>query len=211
MKRFLLPIFLFAVAPSIAQKRFSEGTIVFSVSTFVDGKKIAEDATAVNMTKGGHVRAEMISSIGKTITIFDTREGKGAVVRELGSQKILIPLNRENWAETNAKFQNIVYSFSEESEALIGFKCKRASAMLKDSTLVDIYYTREIVAENPEVYSQFGSLPGIALQFSYTKGNTVVAYTATAINFDPVPVQKFDVPTSGYRVMSFEESKKGKK
>jgi hypothetical protein len=211
MKRFLLPIFLFAVAPSMAQKRFSEGTLVFTVSTFVDGTKIADDATAVHMIKGGHVRSEMSSSIGKTITIFDTREGKGAVIRELGSQKILIPLNRENWAETNAKFQNLVYAFSEDSITLIGFKCSRANAILKDSTVIGVFYTREISTENPEVDSQFGTLPGMALQFSYTKGNTMVVYTATAINFDPVPIQRFDVPSSGYRVLSFEESKKGRR
>ena len=211
MKRFLLPIFFFAVAPSIAQKRFSEGTIVFTVSTFVDGIKIAEDATAVQMTKGGHLRSEISSSIGKTITIFDTREGKGAVIRELGSQKILIPLNRENWAETNANFKNLAYAFSEDSKVLLGFKCSSANAILKDSTVIGVFYTREISTENPEVDSQLGSLPGMALQFSYTKGNTMVVYTATSINFDPVPIQKFDVPNSGYRVLSYEESKKGRK
>lgn len=211
MKRFLLPIFLFAVASSMAQKRFSEGTIVFTVSTFVDGIKIADDAESVQMTKGGHLRSEMSSSIGKTIAIFDAREGKGAVIRELGSQKILIPLNRENWAETNGKFQNLAYAFSEDSMELIGFKCSRADAVLKDSTVVGIFFTREISTENPEVDSQFGSLPGMALQFSYTKGNMMVVYTATAINFDPVPIQKFDIPSSGYRVLSYEESKKGRK
>ena len=193
MKRFLLPLLFFAVVPSIAQKRFSEGTIVFRVATFVDGIKIGEDARAVQMTKGGHLRSEMSSSIGKTITIFDAREGKGAVIREFGSQKILVPLNRENWAETNAKFQSLTYAF------------------LKDSTVMNVFYTREISTENPEVDSQFGTLPGMVLEFSYSKGNTMVVYTATSINFDPVPIQKFDVPSSGYRVLSYEESKKGKK
>lgn len=201
----------FAVIPSIAQKRFSEGTIVFKVATFVDGIKIGEDARAVQMTKGGHLRSEMSSSIGKTITIFDAREGKGAVIRELGSQKILIPLNRDNWAETNAKFQDLTYAFLKDSMELIGFKCSKANAMLKDSTVMNVFFTREISTENPEVDSQFGTLPGMALEFSYTKGNTMVVYTATSINFDPVPIQKFDVPNSGYRVLSYEESKKGKK
>lgn len=210
MKKILLPILFFAVAPSIAQKRFSEGTIVFNVSTFVDGTKIANDATAVHMTKGGHVRSEMSSSIGKSVTIFDTREGKGAVIREFGVQKILIPLNRENWSETNAKFHNLVYAFSEDSIKLIGFKCSRANVIFKDSTVIDIFYTREISTENPEVDSQFGTLPGMALQISYTKGNTMVVYTATAINFDPVPIQRFDVPSSGYRILSYDESKKGR-
>lgn len=211
MKRFLLPMLFFAVAPSMAQKRFSEGTIVFKVATFIDGVKIGEDATAVQMTKGGHLRSEMSSSIGKTITIYDAREGKGAVIRELGSQKILVPLNRENWAETNAKFQNLTYAFLKDSMELIGFKCSRANAILNDSTVVDVFYTSEISTENPEVDSQFGALPGMGLEFSYTKGNTKVVYTATSINFDPVPIQKFDIPNSGYRVLSYEESKKGKR
>lgn len=211
MKRFLLPVFLFAFAPSMAQKRFSEGTIVFKVATFVDGIKIGEEARAVQMTKGGHLRSEMSSSIGKTITIFDAREGKGAVIRELGSQKILIPLNRDNWAETNAKFQDLTYAFLKDSMELIGFKCSKANAMLKDSTVMNVFFTRDISTENPEVDSQFGTLPGMALEFSYTKRNTMVVYTATSINFDPVPIQKFDVPNSGYRVLSYEESKKGKK
>lgn len=201
----------FAVIPSIAQKRFSEGTIEFKVATFVDGIKIGEDARAVQMTKGGHLRSEISSSIGKTITIFDAREGKGAVIRELGSQKILVPLNRENWAETNAKFQELTYAFLKDSMELIGFKCSKAIAQLKDSTVMNVFYTREISTENPEVDSQFGTLPGMVFEFSYTKGNTTVVYTATSINFDPVPIQKFDVPSSGYRVLSYEDSKKGKK
>jgi GLPGLI family protein len=211
MKRFLLPIFFFAVASSMAQKRFSEGTIAYTVSTLVDGIKIADDATAVHMIKGGHLRSEMISSIGKTISIFDTKDGKGAVLRELGSQKILIPLNRDNWAETNAKFQDLQYAFSEDSMKLIGFRCSKATALLKDGTVFGVFYTKEISTENPEVDSQFGSLPGMALQFSYTKGDTMVVYTATAVNFDPVPIQKFDIPNSGYKVLSYEDSKKGKK
>ena len=83
--------------------------------------------------------------------------------------------------------------------------------MLKDSTVMNVFYTREISTENPEVDSQFGTLPGMVLEFSYSKGNTMVVYTATSINFDPVPIQKFDVPSSGYRVLSYEESKKGRK
>lgn len=211
MKKFLLPIFFFVVAPSIAQKRFSEGTILFTVSTFVDGIKITADATAVQMTKGSHLRSEMSSSLGKTITIFDTREGNGAVMREFGSQKILIPLNRDNWAETNAKFQNLDFVFSQDSIDVVGFKCSKATAIMKDSTIIGVFYTRDISTENPEIDSQFGSLPGMALQFSLTKGNTMVLYSATTINFDPVPVQKFELPVSGYRVLSYEESKKGRK
>jgi hypothetical protein len=57
---------------------------------------------------------------------------------------------------------------------------------------------------------QFGKLPGLALEFSSVSGNKAVKYNVLSINFEPVPIQIFDLPTSGYRVMSFEESRKKK-
>ena len=209
-KTFLL-IFFFAATTAFAQKRFSEGTVSFAVATFLNGEKLPDEARSVQMIKGGHFRNDMTSAIGKSITIYDTREGKGAIISEFGSQRILIPLSRENWEDKNVKFQGVEYLFTNETRELIGFKCNKATATLKDGTLVEVYYTKEISTERPEVDVQFGTLPGIALQYAYTKGNMQVSYTANAISFDPVPVQKFDIPSSGYRVLSYEESKKGKR
>jgi hypothetical protein len=38
-------------------------------------------------------------------------------------------------------------------------------------------------------------------------GNLKVTYTVAKINFNPVPAAKFDLPRSGYRVLTYEESK----
>jgi GLPGLI family protein len=211
MKKFLLYIAFFCATSSVAQKRFSEGTITFSVETFVNGEKLPDDATSVQMMKGGHYRIDIISKIGNSSTIYDAREGKGAIFSDFGAQGILIPLNKENWEEKNAKFQKISYAFPDTTKNLLGLMCNKATAILRDSTIMEVYYTKEISPENPDVDAQFGTLPGIALQYTYLRGAIKVTYTATSINFDPVPVQKFDVPTTGYRVMSYEESKKGKR
>ncbi|MEY4728659.1 MAG: hypothetical protein RLZZ390_1183, partial [Bacteroidota bacterium] len=42
----------------------------------------------------------------------------------------------------------------------------------------------------------------------YQKGTTKVVYTGINLNFDPVPIQRFDIPSSGYRILSYAESKK---
>jgi len=34
-----------------------------------------------------------------------------------------------------------------------------------------------------------------------------VRYRAVGLNFDPVAIQQFDVPTTGYRVMEYKNSK----
>jgi hypothetical protein len=38
-------------------------------------------------------------------------------------------------------------------------------------------------------------------------GKLMVTYTVSNINFNIVPQAKLDLPKSGYRVMSYEESK----
>jgi len=165
MNKILLLILLFGATSVVAQKRFSEGTISFSVGTSVNGEKLPDEATAIQMIKGGHFRNDMTSAIGKSITIYDTRDGKGAIISEFGSQRILIPLNKQNWEDKNAKFHEVAYFFTNETKELIGFKCNKATATLKDSTLMEVFYTKEISTENPEVDVQFGALPGIALGF----------------------------------------------
>ena len=47
------------------------------------------------------------------------------------------------------------------------------------------------------------------MQYEANLGKQKVTYTVSTINFNPVPAAKFDVPKSGYRVMTYEESKAG--
>jgi hypothetical protein len=47
------------------------------------------------------------------------------------------------------------------------------------------------------------------MQYEASIGKMMVTYTVSSINFDPIPQTKFDLPKSGYRVMTYEESKGG--
>jgi hypothetical protein len=44
------------------------------------------------------------------------------------------------------------------------------------------------------------------MQYEASLGKLNVLYTVSNINFNPVPAQKFELPKSGYRVMTYEES-----
>ncbi len=39
------------------------------------------------------------------------------------------------------------------------------------------------------------------------QGDLKIKYTASKVNLDPVPASKFDIPKSGYREMTYEESR----
>ena len=49
---------------------------------------------------------------------------------------------------------------------------------------------------------------GCRLEYELQKGNLHIKYTLASVNLNPVPASKFDIPTSGYREMTYEESLK---
>lgn len=208
MKRGLLITLLFFAVSASAQKTFSEGTITFDVLTIIEGKQVDGLNTCIQMVKGAHYRSDLISDIGKTSTIFDMREGAGAVIRDFGSQKIMTPLSRDNWKEINKKFADLTYEIASDTIMLLGYSCYKATALIEEGTTIVVYFTKSLLPDNVEMFVQLGRLPGIILGFSATSANSTVTYTAKSLSFDPVQIQKFDIPTVGYRIMAYEEGKR---
>lgn len=196
-----------------AQKLLSEGTIQYDVSvqTGTNNPKMADvfdGATALVLIKGSHSRSELKSAIGSSVTIYDSRTGNGVVMREFGAQKLLIRMNRQNWTDRNKKYDGIVFSKTGETKKIAGYNCEQAIGKLADGSSFTVFYTTEIRVENRDYDAQFKNLPGVPLEFESTVSNIKVKYTASRVSFDPVPIQRFEIPTSGYREMTYEEGMK---
>ena len=196
---------------AMAQKTFSEGTIQYdiSVQTGSQDPKMADifdGAKAVIYLRGTLSRSELNSALGNTVTIYDHRDGSGVVLREFGTQKLLIKMNRENWDDKNSKYEGINFVPTKETRVICGYSCEKANALLKDGTSFSVFYTRQLVAENASYDPQFEKLPGMALEYESVQGGMKIRYTASKVSFDPVPIQRFDVPRSGYRELTYEES-----
>ena len=95
-----------------------------------------------------------------------------------------------------------------EKKTIAGYTCSRAIAKMKDGATFTVYFTEEIQSENKDYDAQFRDLPGIPLEFESVSGKVVIRYVANKISFDPIPVQRFDIPRSGYREMTYEEGMK---
>jgi len=211
-------LFLFLVGsilaiPALAQKMMSEGTLVYTISVQTGSKEpqmadMFDGASTTIYLKGGLSRSDMVTALGTSTTIYDSRSGNGAVLKEYSGQKLLIKMNRNNWLDKNKKYEGISFTPTNETKIIAGYTCKKATAKLKDGTSFTVYYTTDLTTENKEYDYQFKTLPGLALEYESTVGNLHVRYTASKINFDPVPAQRFAVPQSGYREMTYEESSK---
>ena len=215
MKKFTLLLVLCSllVATAHAQKRISELTMVYdaTVSTGSADPKLADafdGATTTVYIKGNMSRSEMVSALFSSTTIHDSKTGSAVVLREVSGQKLLIRMTPGNWAEKNKRYNGITFTNTSETKTIAGYKCTKATATLKDGTAFTVYYTSDIIPENKDYDYQFRSLNGLPLEYELVQGKLTIKYTVSSINLNPVPASKFDVPKTGYREMTYEESKK---
>jgi len=207
---------LLAVTEINAQRRLTEATISYDIVINTSDKEpravdLLDGATSVIYLKGNSSRSEMISSLGVQSTIIDGKTGHVTVLKDYGDQKYIIKMTPDNWKASNKKYDGISFIYSEEYKTIAGYKCQKAIGKLADSSSFTVYFTRDLVPVNKDFQYINKNLPGLAMQYEATLGNMIVTYTVATINFNPVQQAKFDLPKSGYRVMTYEESMGGRK
>lgn len=213
-RQFVLAILmLMAAGAAGAQKKFSEGTIYYDVviNTGSDKPKNADylDGTTVaNYIKGTKSRTEVVNALGNLTTIYDSAKSSVIVLREFGEQKYMITLTLADWADANKKFENLTYNYVDGEEKTIqGYKCRKAIGTLTDGTTYTVWYTPDLIPENKNFQYETRTLPGLAMEYEITTKDKKMTYTVSRISFSPVQAAKFDIPKSGYRVVSYAESK----
>lgn len=195
-----------------AQKRLTEATISYDIvintnNTQPQAADLLDGATSVIYLKGNSSRSEMISSLGTQSTIIDGKTGNVTVLKDYGEQKYMINMTAANWKESNKKYEGIVFTYVEEYKTIAGYNCQKAIGKLADSTSFTVYFTKELVPVNKDFQYLNKNLPGLAMQYEAAMGKLMVTYTVSNISFNPVAQIKFDLPKSGYRVMTYAESR----
>ena len=112
----------------------------------------------------------------------------------------------DNWKDANKKYEGIVFKYEEEYKTIADYKCQKAIGTMKDGTTITVYFTKDLVANNREFEYAYKSLPGLAMEYETIIGSLKVTYTVSKVNFSIVPATKFELPKSGFRVMTYEES-----
>jgi GLPGLI family protein len=218
MKHFRLVLVTFLIIaslPSMAQKRISEGTISYDIviNTGTDkpqGADFLDGATSAVYIKGPKTRTEMVSPLGTQSTIIDGTKNSIVILKEYGEQKYMINLKPDDWKDANKKYEDVSFTYDNTaSRTILGYKAAKAIGKLKDGTTFTVWYTTDLLPENKDFQYANKNLPGLALEYETNMGNLKVTYTVSKISFSPVPAAKFDIPKSGYRMLTYDESKKG--
>jgi len=206
----LLLLLVFAAVELIAQTRVvAECTVSYSIQ-INDAQTIDKETEALLKSsskivyiKGNDSRIDLISTSFLQTLIYDKSTGNAVIMRELGANKFMTKLDNKAWVTQNAKFNGMVINYVNETKSILGYECKKAILQLQDGTSFTAYYALAIAPSVKEFEYQFKDMPGFVLEYETLgeKGQKIT-YTATKINLNPVQASKFDVPTSGYRLLN---------
>jgi len=198
--------------PGVAQKSFGEGSLVYNISVETGSSQpkmadMLDGATTTINLKGSQSRTEMVSGLGSEATIYNVATGSGVILKDYSGQKLMITLTPQDWAKNNEKYEGITFENTGETAEIAGFHCEKAIAKLKDGSSFTVYYTRDVQPVNKEYDAQFKTLPGLAVQYEMETGKMKFRFTLARISYSPVASSLFEVPKSGYRVMTYAETK----
>ncbi len=217
MRKILLFIVVFSFLGTVVsgQRKLSEATIsydiVINTNNAVPGAAdMLDGATSIVYLKGSNSRADFINSLGTQKTIYDGKTGTAANLVEYGNQRFMITFSPTEWKSYNKKYDGLTYTLENEFKTIAGYNCQKAVGKLDDGTTFIVYFSKDLIPVNNEFQYINKGLPGLAMQYEASQGKAKVTYTVSSIDLGVVPLSRFDLPKSGYRVMSYTESLKAK-
>ena len=217
VKGFILVVGLSAAFISVnAQRIISEGAIVYDMDIQAGNNEpqkgnVYEGAKTTVYLKGNNSRTDVLSTLGKEITIYNSKSDNAIILKEFSGQKLMITLTKENWKSKSKVYSNIKFEFTNEVKMIAGYSTRKAIANMADGKSFVVYYTPDLIPANKEYDATFINLPGLAIQYEIESGKMKFKYTLAKISYDPVLVSLFDYPASGYRIITYDENQKLKK
>jgi len=215
MKKIVLLISLFALttmstfAQQDKQRVLAECTIDFNVDvselTGLDNTTIEtfKATTKTVYIKANQSRVDFKSPSFSQSVIYDKKTGDAVILREIGNNKFLTKLNNDSWKKNNSRFNNATLKTLDETKTILGYECKKAVLTLVDGVSLNLYYIPTFIPSVKEFEYQFKDVPGLVLEYeSQDKNGQKIKYSATKINLNPVSISRFEIPTTGYRILN---------
>ena len=179
-------------------------TVTYTISGGNAGtNKNLADATKTLYIKGKMSRVDLSSPDFKQSIIYDSKTGSAVILKEVGSEKYKSVFKPEQWKNENKRFEGLKITPTNEKKTILGYECKKVIATLKDGSSYSLYCASAIIPSSPENPYLFKDVPGFVLEYETSFGTDAskIIYTATMINFNPVPASKFEIPATGYRLL----------
>ncbi len=205
MKKLLLIILLLLfvlTAFSQNQKIISDCTVAYTVSNSnVKTKNDFAKALKTIYIRGKQTRIDLNSSTFNQAVFYNDNTGEATVLKSIGESKYISTYSATEWKKANAIYNGITISFTNSIKKILNYDCKEAVLKLKNGSTYIVYYLPDILPSVTENNYEFKIVPGFVVQYETSVHNQKIEYTATYLNFDPVPAFRFEIPKTGYKIL----------
>lgn len=210
MKKLMLltTLMLFFISVFAQQRVVAECTVAYNI-TLDDNSVDAGTAATLKATtktvyiKGVNSRTDLTSPSFSQSVIYNKNTATATILRSIGANKFMTKLDQSKWISEHARYTNMKLIKSDETKTILGYECKKLVLELTDGTTLNVFYAANIAPSVKEFEYQFKDVPGFVLEYEATETEgRKIKYTAAQINFNPVAASRFDIPTSGYRILN---------
>jgi len=195
-----------AAKAAFAQKEIGDMTLHYEMAAgnnqHLDSNMIGSAAKTLYI-RGGMSRSTMYFNGFSQSIIYNQNGDKAYVLYHLNDQDYMSILSRPQWKDQYKRYKGMkVDILKDVHKKILGYNCNKAVATLMDGTQINMYYTPELkttVGDNPY---EFKEVPGLILEYeAQILHKYKITFTASKIDFSPVPAAQFIIPKEGYRLL----------
>jgi len=203
-----LLLILITGIPTLAQKPFMEGTVIYKVTLAAnDGKTVS--GTYTFYIKGNQVRKEIKLTNGyQDEVVMNCGTNKVYSLQNRNGKKYAVELSMPQMLKNQQKFSG--FSLKNEvndNRKIAGYSVYKANVNYSDGSSPEIYYTKEWNPTQPITYERFPNAKFLPMSFSYTnEQGMVMTFEAEKIEAAPVENAVFRIPPD-YKMISYQEYK----
>ena len=211
MGKIVCLFFLLYTSTAFTQKQriIAEATITFSIS-IVKTNATPEMVNSINLSektlyiKGLQSRTDMVSPNFQQSILHNTKDSTTTILTIFGDNRFRTNIGAKKWKSMNSQYEGMSVQLIDSTKKILDYDCKKAVVTLKSGATTTMWYAPSIYPSIGENQYQFGSIPGFVLSYESRDEQlkSTIKFTASGINFKPVPTAKFDVPTIGYRLLN---------
>jgi GLPGLI family protein len=205
----LLSTLLVFLSSGINAKDF-KGVVTYKVT--IEGSQVNDQMRAMMpktmtmMIKGNKAKVEMVTGMGKNVSITDGDTKTTIALLDMMGQKIAIKSTAEEIQKEIDKAGDAKVEITSETKEICGYTCKKAIIRIeKEEQEIIAYYTEElgnsaINFDNP----QFKDINGVMLEFEMPNEQFTMHMTATSVEKKNIEDSEFQIP-EGYQIKTKEE------
>ncbi len=193
-----------------AQNLLTEGTVVYKIDvSAIDNQEVRKTLAGATQTlyiKGNHARYDFESAVINRSVIIDSKMKQYAMLTGSAADKYLTNLTEAQWYDYNKKYGKVSWKIVEGRDTtILGYKAKLAELTAQDGTKASVYFTRDLVPAIKTYDMLFKDLDGLPLYYAVESTTGKLGYLADNISMNPVNATKFQLPTSGYKILEVKK------